>query len=31
MDDSGLDNLEKVKLSYHPVKLIPAYIITRNE
>jgi hypothetical protein len=31
MDDSGLDNLEKVKLSYRPVKLIPAYLITRNE
>lgn len=30
MDDSGLDNLKKVKLSYHPVKLIPAYIVTRK-
>lgn len=30
MDDSGLENLKKVKLSYHPVKLIPAYIITRK-
>lgn len=30
MDDSGLENLKKVKLSYHPVKLIPAYIITRD-
>ena len=26
MDDSGLENLKKVKLSYHPFKLIPAYI-----
>lgn len=31
MDDSGLDNLKKVKLSYHPVKLIPAYIARRIE
>jgi len=32
MDDSGLENLKKVKLSYHPMKLIPAYIITeKNE
>jgi len=30
MDDSGLENLKKVKLSYQPVKLVPAYIITRN-
>ncbi len=30
MDDSGLENLKKVKLSYHPVKLIPAYIVTRK-
>jgi hypothetical protein len=29
MDDSGLDNLKKVKLSYHPLKLVPAYIVTR--
>jgi hypothetical protein len=29
MDDSGLDNLKKVKLSYHPVKLIPAHIVKR--
>lgn len=27
MDDSGLQNLKEVKLSYHPVKLIPAYIV----
>lgn len=30
MDDSGLENLKKVKLSYRPVKLIPAYIIKRS-
>ncbi len=30
MDDSGLDNLKKVKLSYRPFKLIPAYIATRG-
>jgi hypothetical protein len=29
MDDSGLDNLRQVKLSYRPVKQIPAYIIQR--
>jgi len=29
MDDSGLDNLKKVKLSYRPVKLVPAYIVRR--
>ncbi|MFA5276419.1 MAG: phosphatidylglycerol lysyltransferase domain-containing protein [Candidatus Omnitrophota bacterium] len=29
MDDSGLDNLKKTKLLYHPVKLIPAYIAKR--
>lgn len=27
MDDSGLENLKKTKLSYHPAKLIPAYIV----
>ncbi|OGX18464.1 MAG: hypothetical protein A3K83_05590 [Omnitrophica WOR_2 bacterium RBG_13_44_8b] len=31
MDDSGLDNLKRVKLSYRPVKLIPAYIAKRYE
>jgi len=31
MDDSGLENLKKVKLSYHPLKLIPAYIVTRGK
>lgn len=30
MDDSGLDNLRKVKLSYKPKRLIPAYIVTRD-
>lgn len=31
MDDSGLDNLKKVKLSYRPARLIPAYIATRKD
>jgi len=31
MDDSGLENLKKVKLSYHPVKLVPSYIINRRD
>jgi len=30
MDDSGLENLKKVKLSYQPIRLVPAYIITRK-
>ncbi|MDP2905808.1 MAG: phosphatidylglycerol lysyltransferase domain-containing protein [Candidatus Omnitrophota bacterium] len=30
MDDSGLENLKKVKLSYRPVKLVPAYIVKRK-
>jgi len=30
MDDSGLENLKKVKLSYHPVKLVPAFIVKRK-
>jgi uncharacterized protein len=30
MDDSGLDNLKKVKLSYRPIKFVPAYIATRG-
>ncbi|MCG8429857.1 MAG: phosphatidylglycerol lysyltransferase domain-containing protein [Candidatus Omnitrophica bacterium] len=29
MDDSGLDNLKRVKLSYRPVRFIPAYNVTR--
>lgn len=31
MDDSGLENLKEVKLSYRPVKLIPAYIATSRK
>jgi len=30
MDDSGLENLKKTKLSYKPACLIPAYIATRD-
>lgn len=30
MDDSGLENLRKTKLSYKPKRLIPAYIATRD-
>ena len=30
MDDSGLANLRRVKLSYRPVKLIPSYIVKRE-
>ena len=30
MDDSGLDNLRKVKLSYKPKQLVSAYIATRD-
>ena len=30
MDDSGLDNLRKVKLSYHPQQLASAYIVRRK-
>lgn len=30
MDDSGLENLKKVKLSYQPARLIPAYIARRK-
>lgn len=30
MDDSGLENLRKVKLSYKPARLVPAYILTRD-
>lgn len=29
MDDSGLDNLKKVKLSYRPIRLIRSYIVKR--
>lgn len=30
MDDSGMENLKNVKLSYRPVELIPAYIAARK-
>lgn len=30
MDDSGLDNLKRVKLSYRPVSLIASYIVQRK-
>lgn len=30
MDDSGLENLKKVKLSYHPKELVPAYSVRRK-
>jgi hypothetical protein len=30
MDDSGLDNLSVVKRSYRPVRMVPAYIATRE-
>ncbi|MFH0912815.1 MAG: phosphatidylglycerol lysyltransferase domain-containing protein [Candidatus Omnitrophota bacterium] len=30
MDDSGLENLKQTKLSYHPAKLIQAYIAKRK-
>ncbi len=31
MDDSDLKNIREVKLSYQPVKLIPAYIVRRKD
>jgi uncharacterized protein len=31
MDDSGLENLKKVKISYHPIRLLPGYIARRKE
>ncbi len=31
MDDSGLENLRRSKLAYHPQRLIPAYIAIRDE
>lgn len=31
MDDSGLENLKRVKLSYHPEKRITAYIVQRRK
>lgn len=30
MDDSGLEKLRNTKLSYKPIRLIPAYIVTRD-
>ncbi len=30
MDDSGLENLIRVKLSYHPTSLIPSYTVYEN-
>ena len=30
MDDSGLENLKRVKLSYRPLRLIPSYIAVRD-
>lgn len=30
MDDSGLENLKKVKLSYHPAKLCQSFTVTRG-
>jgi uncharacterized protein len=30
MDDSGIPNLKKTKLSYQPAELVPAYIISRR-
>lgn len=29
MDDSGLENLKKTKLSYQPIKLIPSFMVKR--
>ena len=31
MDDSGLENLKKVKLSYRPIRLIPNFIVERRD
>jgi hypothetical protein len=30
MDDSGFSNLKKVKLSYHPKRMAPAYIVRKK-
>ena len=30
MDDSGIENLRKTKLAYKPVRLVDAYIVTRD-
>ena len=31
MDDSDLENLRRVKLSYHPVRILPSYIIKNKD
>ena len=31
MDDLGAENLEKVKLSYRPVRTVPSYVIIKNK
>ena len=31
MDDSGLENIKRVKQSYHPTQLIPSYNITKQK
>lgn len=31
MDDSGLENLRKTKLAYKPVRLVSAFIVTKDE
>jgi len=31
MDDFGMDNIKKVKMSFHPVKLLPAYNMTESK
>ena len=30
MDDSGLENLKRVKRSYYPTQLIPSYNIVKD-
>jgi hypothetical protein len=30
MDDSGMDNLKRVKESYHPLRVVPNYIVTKT-
>ena len=30
MDDSGLENLRRAKESYHPLRVVPNYIVTRD-
>ncbi|MCG9127920.1 DUF2156 domain-containing protein [Candidatus Poribacteria bacterium] len=31
MDDSGLENIKRVKMSYHPTQIIPSYNITKHK